>query len=154
MKIETIQNEINTALKEGNTLKVDALRSVVAAVKKAAIDKRCEITEGLVDEMLLKEIKIIKEQIDTCPNSRPELKEEYKHRLDIINQYAPKLMTDIVEITAIIESLLIKANIDIATANKGTIMKTIMPSLKGKADMSIVNKVVAELMNNADNSMR
>ena len=154
MKIETIQNEINTALKEGNTLKVDALRSVVAAVKKAAIDKRCEITEGLVDEMLLKEIKIIKEQIDTCPNSRPELKEEYEHRLDIINQYAPKLMIDIVEITAIIESLLIKANIDIATANKGTIMKTIMPSLKGKADMAIVNKVVAELMNNADNSMR
>ena len=146
MKIEIIQNAINTALKEGNTLKVDALRSVVAAVKKTAIDKRCEITEELVDEMLLKEIKIIKEQIDTCPSSRPELKEEYEHRLEIVEDYAPKLMADPVEITAAIEALLVQADVDAATANKGLIMKTIMPHLKGKADMAVVNKIVAEIV--------
>ena len=146
MKIEIIQNAINTALKEGNTLKVDALRSGVAAVKKTAIDKRCEITEELVDEMLLKEIKIIKEQIDTCPSSRPELKEEYEHRLEIVEDYAPKLMADPVEITAAIEALLVQADVDAATANKGLIMKTIMPHLKGKADMAVVNKIVAEIV--------
>ena len=143
MKIETIQNEINTALKEGNTLKVDALRSVVAAVKKTAIDKRCEITEELVDEMLLKEIKIIKEQIDTCPSNRPELKEEYEHRLEIVEDYAPKLMADPVEITAAIEALLVQADVDAATANKGQIMKVVMPALKGKVDMKIANQVIS-----------
>ena len=98
--------------------------------------------------------KIIKEQIDTCPDNRPELKEEYEHRLDIINQYAPQLMTDPANIHYIILKILTGAGIDYHTVNKGVIMKTIMPSLKGKADMSIVNKVVAELVNNVDNSMR
>lgn len=154
MKIEILQEAVNIALKEGNTLKVDALRSVIAAAKKTAIDKRCPVTEDIVDETLLKEIKIIKEQIDTCPDNRPELKEEYEHRLDIINQYAPQLMTDPASIHYIILKILTEARIDYHTANKGVIMKAIMPSLKGKADMSIVNKVVAELMSNVDNSMR
>ena len=41
MKLEILQEAVNIALKEGNTLKVDALRSVIAAAKKSAIDKRC-----------------------------------------------------------------------------------------------------------------
>ena len=154
MKLEILQEAVNIALKEGNTLKVDALRSVIAAAKKTAIDKKCPVTEDIVDETLLKEIKIIKEQIDTCPDIRLELKEEYKRRLDIINQYAPQLMTDPANIHYVVLKILTDAEIDYHTANKGVIMKTIMPSLKGKADMSIVNKVVAELMNNVDNSMR
>ena len=54
MKLETIQESIKMAMKTHATLEVETLRSVVAAVKKGAIDIRCEITEELVDEMLLK----------------------------------------------------------------------------------------------------
>lgn len=146
MTLETIQESIKIAMKTHATLEVETLRNVVAAVKKAAIDKRCEITEELVDETLLKEVKIIKEQIETCPDNRLELKEEYVHRLNIINQYAPQLMTDPNNIHYVILKILTEAGIDYHAANKGTIMKAIMPSLKGKADMSVVNKVVAELM--------
>ena len=154
MKLDTIQTAINDALKTHSMTEVETLRGVVAAVKKAAIDKRCEITEALVDEMLLKEIKIIKEQIDTCPGNRPELKEKYEHRLDIINQYAPQLMTDPDNIHYIILKILTEAGIDYHIANKGTVMKAIMPSLKGKADMSIVNRIVTELMNDATDLMK
>lgn len=146
MKLETIQESIKIAMKTHATLEVETLRSVVAAVKKAAIDKRCEITEELVDEMLLKEVKIIKEQIETCPVTRPEMRDEYEHRLMIIENFAPKLIDDPVEITATIEALLVKAGIDTETANRGQIMKTIMPHLKGKADMTIVNKVVNKIL--------
>lgn len=146
MKLETIQESIKIAMKTHATLEVETLRSVVAAVKKAAIDKRCEITEELVDEMLLKEVKIIKEQIETCPATRPEMRDEYEHRLMIVENFAPKLIDDPVEITATIEALLVKAGIDTETANRGQIMKTIMPHLKGKADMIIVNKVVNKIL--------
>ena len=142
MKLETIQESIKTAMKTHATLEVETLRSVVAAVKKAAIDKRCEITEELVDEMLLKEVKIIKEQIDTCPAGRPEMLEEFQHRLMIVESFAPKLITDPIEITAMVEALLAKANVDPETATKGQIMKAIMPALKGKVDMKIANRVV------------
>ena len=146
MKLETIQESIKIAMKTHATLEVETLRSVVAAVKKAAIDKRCEITEELVDEMLLKEVKIIKEQIDTCPATRPEMLEEYEHRLMIVENFAPKLVIDPIEITAMIEATLVKAGVDIETANKGQVMKAVMPVLKGKVDMKIANQVIATLV--------
>ena len=146
MKLETIQESIKMAMKTHATLEVETLRSVVAAVKKAAIDKRCEITEELVDEMLLKEVKIIKEQIETCPATRPEMREEYEHRLMIVENFAPKLVTDPIEITAMVEATLVKAGVDIETANKGQVMKAVMPALKGKVDMKIANQVIATLL--------
>ena len=146
MTLETIQESIKVAMKTHATLEVEALRSVVAAVKKAAIDKRCEITEELVDEMLLKEVKIIKEQIETCPATRPEILEEYEHRLMIIENFAPKLVTDPIEITAMIEATLVKAGVNIETANKGQVMKAVMPVLKGKVDMKIANQIIDKLM--------
>lgn len=146
MKLETIQESIKIAMKTHATLEVETLRGVVAAVKKAAIDRQCEITEALVDEMLLKEVKIIKEQIDTCPATRPEMLEEYEHRLMIVENFAPKLVTDPIEITAMIEATLVKAGVDIETANKGQVMKAIMPVLKGKVDMKIANQVITKLL--------
>ena len=143
MRLETIQESIKIAMKTHATLEVETLRGVVAAVKKAAIDRQCEITEALVDEMLLKEVKIIKEQIDTCPATRPEMLEEYEHRLMIVENFAPKLITDRIEITAMIEATLVKAGVDIETANKGQIMKAVMPALKGKVDMKIANQVIS-----------
>ena len=146
MKLETIQESIKIAMKTYATLEVETLRSVVAAVKKAAIDRQCEITEELVDEMLLKEVKIIKEQIETCPATRPEMREEYEHRLMIVENFAPKLVTDPIEITAMVEATLVKAGVDIETANKGQVMKAVMPALKGKVDMKIANQVIATLL--------
>ena len=146
MTLETIQESIKMAMKTHATLEVETLRSVVAAVKKAAIDRQCEITEELVDEMLLKEVKIIKEQIDTCPATRPEMREEYEHRLMIVENFAPKLVTDPIEITAMVEATLVKAGVDIETANKGQVMKAVMPALKGKVDMKTANQVIATLL--------
>ena len=146
MTLETIQESIKMAMKTHATLEVETLRSVVAAVKKAAIDRQCEITEKLVDEMLLKEVKIIKEQIETCPATRPEMLEEYEHRLMIVENFAPKLVTDPIEITAMVEATLVKAGVDIETANKGQVMKAIMPVLKGKVDMKIANQVITTLL--------
>ena len=144
MTLETIQESIKRAMKTHATLEVETLRSVVAAVKKAAIDKRCEITEELVDEMLLKEVKIIKEQIETCPATRPEMREEYEHRLIIVENFAPKLVTDEAEIVHMITATLVSAGIDPATVtNKGQIMKVVMPALKGKVDMKIANQVIS-----------
>ena len=144
MKLDTIQESIKIAMKTHATLEVETLRSVVAAVKKAAIDKRCEITEELVDEMLLKEVKIIKEQIETCPATRPEMREEYEHRLMIVENFAPKLITDEAQITHMVVAALVQAGVDPETVtNKGQIMKVVMPQLKGKVDMKIANQVIS-----------
>ena len=144
MKLDTIQTAINDALKTHSMTEVETLRGVVAAVKKAAIDKRCEITDELVDETLLKEQKIVQEMIETCPATRPEMREEYEHRLMIVENFAPKLITDEAQITHMVVAALVQAGVDPETVtNKGQIMKVVMPQLKGKVDMKIANQVIS-----------
>lgn len=144
MQLETIQEAIKMAMKTHASLEVETLRAVVAAVKKAAIDKRCDITEELVDEMLLKEVKIIKEQIAACPVNRPELLDEYKHRLKIVETFAPTIETNRDTIRSMIAVELAQAGIEPGAA-KGVIMKAVMPKLKGRVDMKIANELLNKL---------
>ena len=68
----------------------------VSAAKKLAIDSGCreDIPDEMVDQAILKEIKSIKEQIDTCPADRTELLEEYNARLAVMSEFAPKMLSE------------------------------------------------------------
>lgn len=147
MTIEKLNEMIHSALKIGATLQVEVLRSVLAAVKKASIDERCEITEELINKMLLKEQKIIQEMIDTCPVSRQDLLEEYQAKKDIIDFFAPHIITEPAEVRYMVEQILVEAEIDLESANKGQVMKIIMPKIKGKVDMKVANQCITELFN-------
>ena len=146
MTIEKLNEIIHSALKTGATLQVEVLRSVLAAVKKASIDERCEITEELIDKMLLKEQKIIQEMIDTCPTSRQDLLEEYRAKKDIIDFFAPIILKEPAEVRFMIEQILIEEEIDLKSANKGQVMKIVMPKIKGKADMKVANQCITRII--------
>jgi uncharacterized protein YqeY len=146
MTLEYLQKEMICAMKSNNIPKRDVLRSVIAAVKKTAIDNRCEATEELIDKVLIKEAKTIQEQIDTCPDERIDLKIEYGSKAAILNEYVPKLLNNPEEIKTMVENQLAAAGIEPLKSNKGAVMKTIMPYFKGKADMKIVNQVMGELL--------
>ena len=148
MTLEKLQAAMVAAMKEHNKPRKDTLSALIGAVKKTAIDKMCKdnITETLVDEVILKEKKTVQEMIDGCPAERDVLLKEYTDRLAVINEFAPSLMTDSDEIKNAITTLLSEANIEPVKNNKGQIMKIVMPAMKGKADMKIVNKVIGEML--------
>ena len=148
MTLETLQKEMIAAMKNKDKERKDVLSSLIGAVKKAAIDQKCKenITEKLVDEVILKEKKTVQEMIDTCPVERTELLHEYTERLSVIDEFAPKLMVDVNEIKNTITTLLSDAQIEPVKTNKGQIMKVVMPALKGKADMKVVNMVIGEIL--------
>lgn len=143
MEFEKLQKDMVAAMKAKDKARKEAISSVISAVKKVAIDEGCRdnITADLVDRVILKELKTVKEQIDTCPESRADLKAEYQFRYDVINEYAPSLMSA-EEVKAYLTD---KFSDIITTKNKGQIMKTVMPELKGKADGKVINQVVGEL---------
>ena len=144
MTIEILNKEIIGAMKSGDTLTRDVLRGAVGNIKKAAIDKgqKDNITEALVDEILLKEKKTLQEMIDTCPTDRVDNLNLYKVKMQVLEHYVPKLITDEREI----KSLVCDICKDLDFSNKGLVMKTVMPQLKGKVDMKIANKVIVEMM--------
>lgn len=143
MTLETLQKDMIAAMKARDKERKDSISALVSAVKKVGIDNGCRdnIPEDIVNSVILKEIKSVKEQIDTCPADRTDLLEQYKARYDVFSEYAPKLLSE----DEVKEILTTKFADVIATKNKGQIMKTVMAELKGKADGKVINKVVAEL---------
>ena len=143
MKLETLQKDMMEAMKAHDKARKESISVLYSAAKKLGIDNGCRdnVPEEMVDQAILKEVKSVKEQIDTCPAERAELLEEYKARLAVFEEYAPKMMgAD--EIEAFIKEKFADV---IATKNKGAIMKSVMPELKGKADGSIISQIVAKL---------
>lgn len=148
MTLEYLQNEMIQAMKDKLSTKKEVLSSAIGAIKNAAITKKCKdnIPEELINEVLLKEKKTLQEQIDTCPEDRGELLCEFSYKLDILNMYCPKLLDNPEEIREIIIKELAAAGIEPVKANKGAVMKLVMPQFKGKADMKIVNQVIGEIL--------
>ena len=143
MTLEALRKDMVAAMKAKDKTTKDAVSSLVSAVKKAAIDEGCreDVPEALVDRVILKEMKTVKEQIDSCPAERTDLLAEYQQRYDIMSEYAPAMLSE-EEVRKILTEKFADV---IATKNKGQIMKTVMPELKGKADGKFIGQVVAEL---------
>ena len=158
MTLETLQRDMVMYWKAGLAFQKNVMISMIDAVKKAAMTPkgRVEITEQLVNENLMKYQKTVQEQYDTCPESAddPERDAELKQRkadylreLNLVKEYAPQLMTDPTEIKSLIKELAeADPKMALSKTNRGYVMKTLSAQLRGKADMSVVNKVVTELL--------
>ena len=141
MELKVLQNEMVAALKARNKFRKDVISSLVGAVKKAAIDKNCRdnVTEELVNAVLIKEQKTMQEMIDTCPATRPEVLAEYTAKKQIIDEFAPQVITDPAQIKIMVEAI----GIDLTKKNRGKIMKVLKDNL---VDMKVANQVVGGML--------
>ena len=148
MTIEKLQNEMIAAMKSGDKLRKSVLSGMIDAVKKASMTNkgRVEITEQLVDEVLLKYKKMVQEQIDTCPVDRTETLEDYKAQMAVVAEFAPTLITDEAEIRYLILDIINNEH-EFSKANRGILMKILAPVLKKcNVDMSVASKVLGGML--------
>ena len=147
MTIEKLNADMIAAMKSKDKLRKDTLSAVIGAIKKAAIDRKCKdnITETLVDEIVLKELKTLKEMIDTCPADREETKTEYVERYNILVPYAPEQLSE-KDIAMELLMFCELEGIELTKANRALIMKGFMPTIKGRADGKLANKVITEAL--------
>lgn len=145
MTLEMLSKEMIIAMKNKDKLRKDTISALIGAVKKAGIDKGCRdnIPESLVTEVILKEQKTINEMIDTCPKDRIDLLKEYVNRAEIIKEFTPKMLTE-EEIKEEFFNFCKEKNIELIKNNKAIIMKNFMPTIKGRADGKIANKIISE----------
>ncbi len=148
-KIETVRAAMMQAMKEKDKPRKDALSLLLAALKSKMIDKRADLTEEEENAVIFREIKQAQETVDTTPEDRPQIIEEAKLRIAVYSEFVPKRM-DETQIRAAIDSVLAELGLEKPTPkDKGTIMKTLMPRVKGKADGGLVNQVLAAYMKEA-----
>ena len=147
MTLEMLSKEMIAAMKNKDKLRKDTISALIGAVKKAGIDKGCreDIPENLVTEVILKEQKTINEMIDTCPKDRENTLAEYKARAAVIAEFAPKMMTED-EIAMELGMYCTLEGLELTKANRAAIMRGFMPTIKGRADGKLANKVITEML--------
>lgn len=148
-KYETLKADMIKALKDGDKERRLTLADIVATIDKTATSGkvRVEITDTLVDEVLIKYKKTIQEMVDSCPADRVQLKAEYENKLAITLEYAPKVVDDPIEIGTLILNFACDNNLLLTKNNKGVIMKAIMPFLKkNNCDMKIANTILNKVI--------
>ena len=144
-KTQEVQTQMMAALKAGDKPRKDALSLLLAALKNKQIDKRAPLTEAEEDAVILREIKEAQETIDTTPADRTAVIEECRARIAVYREFAPVQM-DEAALRPIITATLLELGITSPpAADKGRIMKALMPKVKGKADGKLVNQLVSEL---------
>ena len=145
-KIDEVRSAMMAAMKAKDKERKDALSALLTALKNKAIDKRADLTEEEETQVILKEIKQLKETIEMTPADRTDILTECNSRLAVLEEYAPKMMGE-AEIKAVVSEVLTSLGLDAPTAKeKGKIMKELMPKVKGKADGKLVSEVVASFL--------
>ena len=138
-RIETVRAAMMQAMKEHDKERKEALSLLLSALKNKAIDKRADLTE---DAVVLREIKQCQESIEQA-NGREDIIAENTLRMKVYQEFAPKMMSED-EVEAEVTAVLAELGLDAPTAKqKGLIMKTLMPRVKGKADGALVQNVLA-----------
>jgi uncharacterized protein YqeY len=147
MTLEMLSKEMIAAMKNKDKLRKDTISALIGSVKKAGIDKGCRdnISESLVTEVILKEQKTINEMIDTCPADRIDTLAEYKARAAVITEFAPTMMTED-EIAMELSTYCSLEGLELTKANRAAIMRGFMPTIKGRADGKLANKVITEML--------
>ena len=141
-KIVTVRAAMMQAMKDKNKERKESLSMLLSALKNKAIDKRADLTEEEENAVVLKEIKQCQEAIDTAPAGREDVIQENTARIAVYQEFAPRMMGR-EEIAAVVDQVLAELNLSAPTAKeKGLIMKTLMPRVKGKADSALVNQVL------------
>ena len=144
--IDTVRAAMVTAMKEHDKERKESLSMLLSALKNKQIDKREDLTEAEEFEVVKKEIKQTKETMELAPADREDIKEQCSKRLAVYSEFAPEEMSED-EIKNTIQAVLNELGIAEPSArDKGKVMNELMPRVKGRADGSLVNRIVGELL--------
>lgn len=141
--MDDVRAGMMAAMKNKDKVRKDALSALLAAMKSKAIDNKGVLTDEDAIAVVAKEIKQLKETLETAPESYVEVKEECAAKIAVLSEFMPKQM-DVEEIKEVIRGVLAQLGLEKPEAKqKGIIMKNLMPLVKGKADGKLVNEILA-----------
>ena len=138
---EKIKSDIVAFMKEKDTLKVQTLRGIKGDVDLEHINKKVDISDELVIDMLSRGIKTRKESIlEFEKGNREDLIEKTNQEIEFLQGYLPKQLTT-EELNNLIDEVFTKVN-PTSSKDMGLIMKELTPLVKGKCDMKEVSSII------------
>ena len=146
MIIKTQLNEsMKDAMKSGDEVRKRTVRMVLAAVKQAEVDKRTELDDTAVMNLIQKEIKNRREALEEAKKAnRPDLIESNEAEINVLQVFLPKAMPA-EELRALVQAAIAETGAS-GPADMGKVMKTVMPKVAGRAPNDMVSAAVRELL--------
>lgn len=141
---DQIPLDLQNALRSKNKLELTVLRMLQSAIRNKEIDKnKQELTDEEVVNVVAGEVKKRREAAAEYEKvNRPDAADMEKAEIDILMKYMPRQMSE-AEIRAEVKNAIEKTGAG-SIKDLGSVMKAVIPVVKGKADGSVVNKVVRE----------
>ena len=142
---DKIQEDLVKSMKSGEKDKVEIIRFAQSFIKQLEKDKNIELSESETVQVLKKVIKRNQESYDQFINAgRDDLAAKEKKEMDIIKTYLPEEMSEKDMIEAVKKSIV---NCEAKTSkDMGKVMVDGKKNHGGNADMSMVSKIVRELL--------
>ncbi|UFJ43156.1 GatB/YqeY domain-containing protein [Brevibacillus humidisoli] len=141
--MERLNQDMKQAMRDKNTLKLSVIRMVKAAVKNEEIQKGDQLSDDDVLTILTRELKQRRDSLQEFEKAgREDLASKIREEIDVLTSYLPEQLSE-TEIRQLVRETIAAVG---ATSKKemGKVMGAIMPKLKGRADGTLVQKVVAD----------
>lgn len=144
--VNELKADMIDAMKKKEKERLTVIRMVKAALDKERIDKKVEVNDELLIDVVNKQIKMRNDSIEEFKKaSRIDLVEKTEQELGILKKYLPEQLDD-EEVKNIIETAINELN---ATSIKdmGNVMKKVSPQVKGRTDMKLVSEIIKSKLN-------
>ncbi len=138
---DRIQDDIKTAMKARDAIRLSVLRMVLADIKyqQAQVDLRAELPEDVVLKIVGAYQKKLTKSLDDYPDG--DAKSALLGEIKIVDEYLPQKATE-----AQTKAAVTKILGSTADRNFGAVMKLVMTELGGLGDGRLVSQIIKEQM--------
>ena len=141
--LNQILEDLKLAMKNQDKERLSVIRMVKGSIQMSELNKKHELSDEEVIDVISKEIKSRKDSINEFKKgSREDLVQKTQSEIDILSEYLPKQLTE-EELNEIINKVFDEVKPE-SSKDMGKIMKTLKPKVNGKTDMGLVSKIVKE----------
>ena len=134
-------------MKEKNVIRKNVVQMVRAAILQIERDKKIEVSDSQIVEIIAKEAKKRKDALEDYQKSgREDLIEQMNQEIKILNEYLPKQLTE-EELTQKMQEIITELG---ATSIKdiGAVMKKAKETIGAAANGKAINEVAKKILNN------
>ena len=142
--VERLNSDMKQAMKNREKDKLSVIRMVKASLQNEGIKLgKQDLSEDEELTVLSRELKQRKDSLQEFDKAgRQDLVEKLQSEIEIVEAYLPKQLSE-EELNAIVTQAIAETNAT-SKADMGKVMSAVMPKVKGKADGSLVNKLVLQ----------
>jgi len=143
--LQKIDDDLKTAMKASDTVKVSVLRMAKAALKNKEIDQKNALSEDDIRSVFSSLSKRSKESIEQfAKGGREDLADKERQELSVLQTYLPQELSQ-EELDRIIAETIRESSAE-SLKDIGNVMRLVMPRVRGAADGKVVNQRVRALL--------